>query len=58
MKTAKLHLNSWAGHTTHAVEILKETPKRIKIRLLEDCLKGKAGKILYAPKYSITEGDR
>lgn len=53
---AKLHLNSWAGHTTHQCEILKETPKRYKIKLLEDSLKGKVGTVIYVPKYAITKG--
>jgi hypothetical protein len=51
---ATLHLNSWAGHSTSNVEILKETPKRFKIKLLKDCLKGKSGKILYVPKYAVS----
>jgi len=48
-----LYLNSWAGRTETPVAILKETPKRYKVQLLADCLKGKAGTVLYAPKYAV-----
>ena len=54
---ARLHLNSWAGHTTTPVEILKETPKRYQVKLLADCLKGKAGTVLYVPKYAIAKDE-
>lgn len=51
--TAYLHLDSWAGRAKKRVEIIKETPKQYKVRLLEDSMKGRAGKELYVPKYAI-----
>jgi hypothetical protein len=49
-----LHLESWAGRTSHPVIVLKETARRYKIRLLEDCIKGHAGCVIYAPKAAVT----
>lgn len=49
-----VHFDSWAGRTRHRVEVLKETPKRYRVRLLEACFRYPAGKILYAPKYAVT----
>jgi hypothetical protein len=53
-KQAYLHLNSWAGRTDHEIRILKETPLQYKIKLLEDCLKGRMGKVLLVPKHAIS----
>lgn len=50
---ALMYLDSWGGRSRHRVEIEKKTPKRYKVRLLEDCMKGKAGAILYVPHYAI-----
>lgn len=49
-----IHFESWAGHTKHKVEILKETPKRFKVKLLEDCIGHKTGEVIYAPKYTVS----
>ena len=53
-----LCLNTWAGRMEHPVEIVKETPKRYLVRLLEDfplpsARLGKAGDEVYVPKYAI-----
>lgn len=57
-----LHINSWAGHSKHPVEIVKETPKRYLIRILEDGTplagrgkSGKKGDEVYVPKYAVRE---
>lgn len=54
---ATLCLNSWAGRVERPVEIIKETPKRYKIKLLEDTLlpsgRQRAGAEVYVPKYAI-----
>ena len=50
-----LCLDSWAGRTETEITILKETPKRYKVRLEADCLKGKKGAVLYVPKYAVKE---
>jgi len=57
-KLGLLHLESWAGTTKDPVEILKETPKRYKIRFLgETCFQGKFtnGKEYYVPKYAVSK---
>lgn len=51
--TGYMFLDSWAGRTKHPVRVLKETPKRYKVELLEDCMKGKTGKVIYIPKYAF-----
>lgn len=59
-QTAYLHINSWAGHSKHPVEIVKETSKRYKVRLVEDThlpgrnRYGNAGDEVYVPKYAIS----
>lgn len=50
-----LHLESWAGHTTTPVRIVRETPKRFWVILDADCIKGKAGTSIYVPKHAIEE---
>lgn len=50
-----LHLNSWAGQTKSQVRIIKETPKRYRVELLEDCMKGKKGAVILVPKYAISK---
>lgn len=56
MKTGYMHTESFAGHRKTKVEILKETPKCYKVKTLEASIKGAAGTVLYAPKYSIEGG--
>ena len=59
MMSAYLHLDSWAGHTKHEVELVRRTPKRFRVKLLVDCLKGKRGTVLNVPKSAVTfEDDR
>lgn len=57
---ATLCLNSWAGRIEHPVEVIKETPRRYKIRLLEDALlpsgRKRAGSEVYVPKCAIRLG--
>jgi len=58
---AFLHTNSWAGHGKTPVEIIKETPKRFRVKLLEDTTlpgrnrSGKAGQEILVPKYAISQ---
>jgi hypothetical protein len=49
-----IHFDSWAGRTKHKAEILKETPKRFKVKMLEDGIGFKAGAIMYVPKFAVT----
>lgn len=55
---AYLHYESWAGHSKIPVEIIRETLRRFKVRLLKDCMKGKAGRELYVPKYAVSRNDK
>ena len=55
MTTAFLHFDGWAGRTKHPVEILKETPKRYKVQLLDDAYRYSVGHILYPPKWAVTD---
>ena len=36
---------SWAGRRRVDVEVVGRTPKRLRIRFLEDCLKGQRGDV-------------
>lgn len=54
-KRGLLHLESWAGHTTTPIRIVRETPKRFWIILDADCLKGNAGTGIYVPKTAVEE---
>lgn len=53
-RPARLHLNGWAGHTTHAVTVLAETPKRYRVRFEEDAYRYRKGEIRLVPKRSVT----
>ena len=58
--SAVLVLDGWAGRERHPVEILKETPKRYKIKLLSDCTlpgarRKQAGDVVYVPKYAVRQ---
>ena len=44
-----IRVASWAGTTTTFVEILGRTPKRLRIRFLSDCPKGKRGDVKLVP---------
>ncbi len=53
-----LCLNDWAGFHKHPVEIVRETPKRYQVRLLEDMRLpsrrwGQKGQLVMVPKYAI-----
>ena len=52
-----LHLNSWAGHTVHPVKVIKEMGLKFRVELLEDCIRGPAGKLLTVPWYAISDDD-
>jgi len=48
---------SWAGYSTARVTVLKETPKRFKVRWEdESAFRGRfyPGKIFYVPKHVLT----
>lgn len=53
-----VRLASWSGAHAVAVEILSETPKRMKIRFLETCSKGKEGEVRYVGKEAVTLGEK
>lgn len=65
MKAALL-IDGWAGRREYPVEVLAETPKRFRVRLLSDALlpsRGltQAGEIVLVPKHAVTftqEGDQ
>lgn len=54
-------LQGWAGRTVHPVEIVGETPKCYRVKLLKDSALpgarrwGKAGDVVLMPKYRIFE---
>jgi hypothetical protein len=52
-----LHLETWAGRRAYPVEIVKETRTCYLVRLKVDCLRGRAGKEIYVPKYAVTTGE-
>lgn len=55
-RAAVLHLDSWAGRTTHKVAVLGESDKHYKIRWEDDSVFGKfvRGVVRYVPKYCVT----
>ena len=60
--TARLHIDSFAGRSTVSVEIVGETPKRYRVRLLADCLlpnrrRGKTGDVVLVPASAVTVED-
>lgn len=52
-----LCLQSWAGRSETPVRIIATTPKRYRIELLDDSMKGKRGTILLVPQYAIKHTD-
>ena len=56
-RTGRVHFNSWAGRSAKRVEILDETPKRYRVRLLEDAVGRKSGDEFLAPKDAVTLDD-
>jgi hypothetical protein len=57
MNKGWLYLETWAGCRKHPIELVKETPKRYAVKLLDDNMKGKAFAIIYAPKYAVSFDD-
>lgn len=55
MTIGTLYVDSWAGRTKHKVLVLKETPKRFKVRLLDGFLRWKEGQEIYVPKDSVIQ---
>lgn len=55
--TGLIWMQSWAGRTSHPIEILKETPKRYLIRHLDTALSWRMGKEHYVPKYAVDIDD-
>jgi hypothetical protein len=59
-RTGYLHLNGWAGHRTHQVEVIGETPKRYRIRAITKtklagrCRWLQEGEMALVPKHAIT----
>lgn len=54
-RPGRLWLESWAGRTSYRVDVIDETPKRYRVRLLEAVtLKGWAvGDVRLVPKYAV-----
>jgi hypothetical protein len=52
-----LYLNSWAGRTRYRCTILRETPQRYEIVLLDECplKRKKAGDRLMVPKAAVRQ---
>lgn len=54
-----LEIDGWAGRISYAVEVVGETPKRYKVRLLEDARlpgrnrRGAKGDIVTVPKPAV-----
>lgn len=61
MKISYLCMDGWAGFHKEPVEVIGETSKRYRIRLLKDCRlpgrlrEGKKGQEILVPKYAISE---
>lgn len=59
--THYLCMDGWAGFHKEPVEIVGETPKRYRVRLLADCRLpgrlrfGKKGDVVLVPKYAVTD---
>lgn len=46
-------LNSWAGFQRVPCEMIKINPKRSRVKILKDCMKGKTGKEILVPNYAL-----
>lgn len=44
-----IRVASWAGTVSVEVEIIARTPKRLRVRFLANCPKGKAGDVKLVP---------
>lgn len=54
-----LHLDDWAGRRRVPVEVVGETPKRYRVRVLEDCglpsrRRARSGDVVLVPRYAVT----
>lgn len=51
-----LHLNSWAGHSAHPVQVLRSTMRRCLVRFTQDMpfRLGAKGAERWVPKHSVT----
>lgn len=62
MATHVLLIDSWAGRSRHPVEIVGETPKKYRVKLLEKArLPGKrceSGDIVLVPKTAVKLVDK
>jgi hypothetical protein len=57
-QSAVLLLNGWSGRSEHPIELVGETPKRYRVRLLCDVRlpsrrQGRAGDVILVPKHAI-----
>jgi hypothetical protein len=57
-RTGYVFTNSWAGLNRYPIELVKETPKRYRVKLLEACRLPhhgnlEAGAIVLVPKDSV-----
>jgi hypothetical protein len=56
-----LCITGWWGDHKEPVELIGETPKRYRVRLLADCRlpgrnrQGKVGDVVLVPRYAVTE---
>lgn len=60
MTNGWLHLQGWHGKSKHPVEIIGETPKRIRVRMCEKVnlpsrRVADVGAVVLVPKYAVTE---
>ena len=59
MTAAVLHMDGWAGRRNYPVEVLSETPKRYRIKLLMGSFrqghrKRRCGDVFLVPKHAVT----
>lgn len=52
-----LHLNSWSGHSTHPVQVLRSTNRRCLVRFVQDMpfKLGANGSERWVPRRSVTD---
>jgi hypothetical protein len=54
-RLCRVHFDGWAGKYSVPAEVLKVTPKRVKVRFLGDVsARRRKGGVAYAPKYAVT----
>ena len=57
--TGTLHIEGWAGRLDIPVEVIGETPKKLRVRLLQGVMlqgkrRGQANEIVLVPKSAVT----